>query len=93
MTDDLHAIWVTTFVGLGLVGWQELETLLWTLCRLEHRADDFVSDMAVEVSANRFEGGMYFMHLLFRVFLILFKLLFIWLYVETCSAQLSRVQH
>lgn len=29
---------------------QELETLLWAVCRLEHRADDLVAEMATEVN-------------------------------------------
>lgn len=29
---------------------QELETLLWAVCRLEHRADELVAEMAAEVS-------------------------------------------
>lgn len=38
---------------------QELETLLWAICRLEHRADDLVAEMAAEVSrrARRAVGG------------------------------------
>ena len=28
---------------------QDLETLLWAICRLEHRADKLVADMAKEV--------------------------------------------
>ena len=33
---------------------QELETLLWAVCRLEHRADDLVGEMAAEVSRRVF---------------------------------------
>lgn len=36
---------------------QELETLLWAVCRLEHRADDLVAEMAAEVSRAFFSRG------------------------------------
>lgn len=31
---------------------QELETLLWAICRLEHRADKLVAEMAEEVGRS-----------------------------------------
>lgn len=36
-------------VSRSRVSHQELETVLWAVCRVEHRADDLVSAMAVEV--------------------------------------------
>lgn len=33
-----------------VTSYQELENVLWALCRLEHRADDLVAAMALEAS-------------------------------------------
>lgn len=37
----------------GTLSVQDLETLLWAICRLEHRADKLVAEMAEEVGRPR----------------------------------------